>query len=92
MITTTHSTDMFDQAGRVREVQVSHRSGSLDEIAASGEPVILRGFVGDWPVVAAAQDSVAALQAYLNRFDSGAVVPISAGPATCDWRRIRMNP
>ena len=86
MIATMQGTDMFDQMRRVREVQVSHRSGSLDEIAASGEPVILRGFVGDWPVVAAARDSVAALQAYLARYDNGAVVPISAGPAELDGR------
>jgi hypothetical protein len=44
------------------------------EVLASGEPAVLRGLVSDWPAIAAARRSPAALLAYLHALDSGAPV------------------
>ena len=44
------------------------------EILPSGRPVVMRGLVGDWPVVQAGLQSAEALGAYLKRFDGG--VPV----------------
>ncbi len=45
----------------------------------AGQPVILRGLVKDWPVLAAAQQSQSALAAYLKQFDRGAQVGMNLG-------------
>ena len=44
------------------------------DVLSDKRPVILRGFVRDWPAVKQALDSPAALVRYLNRFDSGKAV------------------
>ncbi len=44
------------------------------DVLSDKRPVILRGFVRDWPAVKQALDSPAALVRYLNRFDSGKTV------------------
>ena len=40
----------------------------------SAEPTLIRGLVGHWPIVQAALDSPAAVEAYLRRFYAGATV------------------
>ena len=87
MICATDKTDIFEGTARVREVSCHHGdAGLIEEVSASQSPVILRGFVSDWPVVDAGKSSIGDLQAYLARFDNGAVVPVSAGPAELDGR------
>ena len=44
------------------------------DVLSDKRPVILRGFVRDWPAVKQALDSPATLVRYLNRFDSGKAV------------------
>jgi hypothetical protein len=44
------------------------------DVLSDKRPVILRGFVRDWPAVKQALDSPAALVRYLKRFDSGKTV------------------
>jgi hypothetical protein len=44
----------------------------LRQIVEPCRPVILRGLVGHWPVVAAGQKTPAALRDYLRQFDAGA--------------------
>jgi hypothetical protein len=44
------------------------------DVLSDKRPVILRGFVRDWPAVKQALDSPAALVRYLSRFDSGKAV------------------
>lgn len=54
--------------------------GPLPEVVANGaRPVLLRGFVRHWPVVAAAKEGPGALRAYLARFDAGASVTVTVG-------------
>lgn len=86
MICTTDRTDIFNNARRVREVEWERASNSWLSITHSAEPVILRGFVRDWPVVAAARSSPQDLFDYLSRFDRGALVQLSAGPASLEGR------
>jgi hypothetical protein len=49
------------------------------DIAARGEPAILRGVVGHWPAVAAARQSPDAIRSYLTRLDRGAQVRTFVG-------------
>ena len=46
----------------------------LRDVVQGCQPAILRGLVGDWPVVRAASDSPRALTTYLSAFDTGAQV------------------
>ncbi|MEG3181320.1 cupin-like domain-containing protein [Sphingomonas sp. LT1P40] len=50
------------------------------EIVPAGRPVVLRGLVAHWPVVAAAQQSGAALAQYLARFDRARAMGAMLGP------------
>jgi hypothetical protein len=50
------------------------------EIVTASRPVVMRGLVQDWPAVAAAQRSDAALRDYLLRFDRGRQLGAMAGP------------
>jgi hypothetical protein len=49
------------------------------ELLAGGRPVIIRGLVGDWPVVKAARESPQALRAYLAQFNCGNNVEVFVG-------------
>ncbi|WP_242101784.1 cupin-like domain-containing protein [Lysobacter sp. M2-1] len=52
-----------------------------DALLHSGQPVVLRGLVADWPVVRAARDSPHAACAYLARFDPARMpVVATVGP------------
>ncbi len=63
----------------VAERQVARSPHMVLEVSNSAVPVILRGFVRDWPMVQAALASDAALLDYLRGFNIGAVVPVSVG-------------
>jgi hypothetical protein len=56
------------------------------EILPAGRPMVLRGAVRDWPVVAAGRESPAALVAYLRRFDRGLPVRAMLGPPSIEGR------
>ena len=86
MMCATDRTGLFDDAPRVREIACRHGDTPVSEIAAATAPLILRGYVRDWPAVEAARSSSQDLADYLARFDRGAVVPISAGAAELDGR------
>jgi hypothetical protein len=50
-----------------------------DDVLRSTEPLLLRGLVADWPMVAAARNSDAAAMAYLRSFYQGAPVVVMVG-------------
>ncbi len=52
------------------------------EIKPGNRPVVLKGLVAGWPIVAAAQESPAALGAYLARFDTGRPAKVAICPAS----------
>jgi hypothetical protein len=58
----------------IREFETRDAELIRREVLEGGEPAVLRGLVSDWPAVAAARASPAALLAYLRRLDSGAPV------------------
>jgi hypothetical protein len=49
------------------------------EIVSAGVPVVLKGLVNDWPVVAASRQSHVALASYLKTNDSGVPVETFVG-------------
>jgi hypothetical protein len=55
-------------------------------ILAAGEPAVFRGFVGDWPAVAAAHESDEAFCRYVRRFDRGYEVDAMYGPPSIGGR------
>jgi hypothetical protein len=52
------------------------------DILPAAQPVILRGFVAEWPAVKAAQESLAAFSAYLRRWDRRQPVRTVTAPAS----------
>ena len=57
-----------------------------DVLADASEPVLLKGLVSDWPVVAAAHQSHAVLDSYLRQFYQGASVGVISGEAAMAGR------
>ena len=55
-------------------------------LAEATEPLLLRGLVSEWPVVASAQQSDAALDSYLRQFYRGAGVGVISGEAAMAGR------
>lgn len=58
----------------VRELPVAQPGKLPPAVPGCGEPLLLRGLVAHWPVVQAAADSPAAVEAYLRRFYTNATV------------------
>ena len=66
---------------QVRELPVAQPGRLPPEVPESGEPLLLRGLVRHWPVVEAAGQSYAAVEAYLRRFYTNATVnAVYGGP------------
>lgn len=63
----------------VPELQLASGSPLPKEVLEGQTPVILRGYVADWPVIAAAADGIDQLIDYLRQFDKGAVAPVTVG-------------
>ena len=58
----------------------------LSSLVAGAEPVILKGAIDHWPVLAAAAQSPATLDSYLKEIDSGAPVPVMEAPPSTGGR------
>lgn len=58
----------------VRELPVAQPGQLPAAVPGCGEPLLLKGLVEDWPVVRAARESAAAVDAYLRRFYTNATV------------------
>jgi hypothetical protein len=70
---------MMLNAPLIRAVKADRALFETD-IVPAGQPVILKGLAADWPVVAAARTSTAALGDYLRRHDSRQPVSVSVCP------------
>jgi hypothetical protein len=64
----------------VREIANVTPEAFRREIVPSYAPMVIRGLVRGWPVVAAAQESIEALGAHLLSFDRGAAAEAFVGP------------
>jgi len=69
----------------IREVTALD-AGIRQAVLASGQPVVLRKLVSDWPAVASAHRSAAAMVEYLRRFDNGHPVDAIMTPAEVEGR------
>ena len=78
--------DLMSSAAAVEEWTLARGYEAIEQVSARQQPVILRGFVEDWPGVHRAKAGDAALVEYLLSFDAGAAVPVSAGPASLKGR------
>ncbi|MBC3765466.1 cupin-like domain-containing protein [Neptunicella marina] len=58
----------------------------FSEIAPAQQPVVIRGFTRDWPLVAAAQKTPAELIAYLNQFYQGKKARMVVAPPAANKR------
>ncbi len=86
MSTCAHKVDGLSVGTPAREITVAHEKFSISDLANATDPIILRGFVNNWPAVRAAKTSSDDLVSYLMQFDRGAVVSVSAGAASLDGR------
>lgn len=70
----------------IREVAGLTRSAFDAEVRPAGEPVVIRGLGGDWPVVHAARAGDEALVAYLKRFSHDRPVNAIVGAPEIEGR------
>jgi hypothetical protein len=68
------------------ETRALDDAAALQQAADAGEPAIFRGLVRDWPLVAAASQSDAALCDALRQADRGAPVPVMETPPSSGGR------
>ncbi len=69
-VSASNTVDVLEGMGRERFAQT---------LAEGTKPVLLRGLVSDWPMVKAARDSHANVDAYMRRLYQGATVGVFAG-------------
>ena len=65
---------MLSIATKIREIAGVNRENIPYEILTSTEPLVLKGLVADWPIVAAGKTSLKAATDYIRQFYSGATV------------------
>jgi hypothetical protein len=70
----------------IREIPIPDAATFRDAIVGGYAPVVIRGLVHDWPLVAAAAQSVDAVAAHLLQFDRGAAAEAFVGAPEIDGR------
>jgi Cupin-like domain len=70
----------------IPEIDVPTLDAFRREILPRGRPVVMRGLVNDWPVVAAGRTSIDAFCRYLRKFDRGYDVNTVYGPPSIGGR------
>lgn len=78
--------DPWSSAAPLPETADVDRDRFEREIVPAGRPIVLRGLVADWPLVAAAKQSDEALAQYLLGFANAEPVPAWVAPAEIDGR------
>jgi hypothetical protein len=64
----------------IHEIAVPDTTAFQSDVVGGYAPVVIRGLVRDWPVVAAGAQSVEAVAAHLLQFDRGAAAEAFVGP------------
>lgn len=75
-----------DAGIRIREIAGLDRRALPDEVLASESPIVLRGLVGDWPLVEAARRGPREAIAHLRAFDGGQPIIALVAPAEARGR------
>ncbi len=70
----------------IRECSALDDDAVRGEVLGSEQPVVLRGLVSAWPVVAVGRRSAAAVVEYLRRFDNGSPVDAIMTPPEVEGR------
>jgi len=70
---------MTEAVTKVRVVEGVSADRFHDEIYAAREPVLLKGFVANWPATTAGKESPQAMIEYISKFDSGKKVETILG-------------
>ncbi len=66
-------------AQRVEEVAAPATDAAFAALLDAARPVVLRGLASDWPVIAAAEQGVAPLAAYVRGYDGGRPLSLFVG-------------
>jgi len=77
---------MLPVADRVREISGVDWRAPPDALLRAREPVVLRGFAADWPLVQAAKQSAPQALGYLRRFARDAEVTAMVAPPAAGGR------
>ncbi|MFT5758843.1 MAG: hypothetical protein ACI9LM_003591 [Alteromonadaceae bacterium] len=78
--------DIFTTLAEVKQIDKCSPSNISQEILASTEPLLLKGLVKDWPVVAASKQSYAEAASYLKQYYQGMPVSVGIGDADSNGR------
>ena len=70
----------------VREYAGADKASFESDIVTAGEPAVMRGLVGDWPIVASARDSEQALCDYISAFAPRQAVRFFRGDPAIEGR------
>ena len=73
---------MLEIKTKVKIVDDCKADSIPDKVLRSSQPVVLRGLIADWPLVAAAKSSPAEAADYLLSFDSGKPLTAMVGDAS----------
>lgn len=70
----------------IAELQLAPGTALPPRAYDADQPVVLRGYVADWPAVRAGQQSAEALADYLSRYDKGELLTAYVAPAAAKGR------
>ena len=73
---------MLEIKTAVREIDGCKADSIPHEVLTSSQPLVLRGLISDWPLVAAAKNSATEAADYLLSFDSGKPLTAMVGDAS----------
>ena len=59
---------------KVKEVSLGTPGELPDGVVGSAEPILMKGLVSHWPIVSAANESPAAVEDYIRRFDADVTI------------------
>lgn len=71
-------------ARAVPELAGVDRQSFVEKVLSAGQPVVMRGLIGDWPLVRAAAAGPATLAAAIRAFDTGEPVSVMRGKPGSD--------
>ena len=57
--------DIFSSLPQIESIEYNANEGYPKQLVDAAQPVVLKGFIRDWPLVKVAQESTDALKAYL---------------------------
>jgi hypothetical protein len=77
---------MLEALKKVAVVEGISASDVPSFITESKQPIVLRGFINDWPIVKKGQESEASLQKYLLNYANGAKVVVGHGEPKINGR------